>query len=161
MTDERKIDLDDVSFDAKVLAAAWFGMGMKTTVTTHLRESRPAARTQQAIDELIAKGVVSVEPFNEFGGRVYKPLVDCRDASRWLHGVLGDTSRGDEADLARWKLHEKIDEDQAYELMTPYGQGVWDKEKRGRKPSDNPYDKAAAPDDHARWLKGYRKGVRA
>lgn len=164
MTQTSPIPMDALSFDAKVLAGAWFGLGMRTSVTLQLRESRPAARTQKAIDELVDGGVVSAEPFNDFGGLVFKPLMDCRDASRWLHGILGTPGGGadpEQTERAKWTLHEPIDDDQAYELMTPYGKGVWDKERRGRKPKDNPFNKETAPDDHARWRKGHRAGARA
>lgn len=157
MTERRDIDLDGLGFDAKVLAAAWFGLGMKSTVTLQLRESRPAPRTQAAIDELVAAGVAAMEPFNEFGGRVYRPLVDCGAAFRWMSGIIDDEKT---AALARWTLYERIDEDQAYGLMTPFGQGVWDKEKRGRKPRGNPHDAQEAPVDHAQWRKGHRMGAK-
>jgi hypothetical protein len=164
MTDTTTIPMDDLGFDAKVLAGAWFGMGMRTSVTLHLRESRPTARTQAAMDELVSRGVMSAEPFNEFGGLVLKPLVDCRDASRWFHGIMGTTGEGGDPEAvarAKWTLYEAIDEDQAYELMTPFGKGVWDKEKRGRKPRDNPYDAETAPLDYAQWRKGHRLGAKA
>jgi len=158
MTDTMEIDLDELSFDARILAAAWFGMGMKTSVTLHLRESRPAPRTRAAMDELVAKKVISVEPYNEFGGLVCRPLMDCRNASRWLHGALDDEKT---AALAKWSISEPIDEDQAYELMTPYGQGVWDKERRGKTLRENRYDAAVSPTEHERWRKGHRAGARA
>lgn len=106
MNAERSNPMDDLSFDAKVLAGAWFGMGMKTTITLHLVESQPTARTQAAIDELTSKGVMGVEPFNDLGGLVYRPLVDCSEASRWLRGIVMDESRSDQA---KWPLYEPID----------------------------------------------------
>lgn len=154
------IDMDALGFDAKVLAGSSFGMGMKTSVTLMQRESHATARTQAAFDELVERGVVAVEPYNEFGGLVYRPLVDCGEAFRWLHAIIMDESRPELKTQASWQLYEPIDENQAYDLMTPFGKGVWDKERRGLKPKDNPYDATTQADDHARWRKGHRCGGR-
>lgn len=81
------IDLDSLSDDAKVIAGCWFAkmrVGGESALTLHLIENKPAPRTQAALDELVAKGVVSVSPFNRFGGLVFKPLVDCFSAFQWL-----------------------------------------------------------------------------
>lgn len=157
MNEQKTIPMDDLSFDAKVLAGAWFGMGMKTTVTLHLVESQPTKRTQDAIDELVSKGVMGVEPFNDLGGLVHRPLVDCSEAFRWLRGVVEDETMSAEA---KWPLYEAIDERGAYERMTPYGKGVWDGERKGAKPRDNPYDRVSAPERHACWEKGRRNATR-
>lgn len=66
----------ELSFDAKFLAGALFAMmepGVGT-LTFGMRESKPTARTQAALDELVAKNAAMVRPFNKFGGVVYTPL---------------------------------------------------------------------------------------
>lgn len=81
------IDLSILSDDAKAIAGCWFALmkpNSQSALTLHLIENKPAPRTQDALDELVGKGVLSVEPFNEFGGLVYKPLVDCHDAFKWF-----------------------------------------------------------------------------
>lgn len=76
---------DSLSFDAKCVLGAWFGVGGKTVVTLHLRESEPAPRTRAALDELVSKRILSKEPFNQFGGEVYKPLIEgISDYMKWL-----------------------------------------------------------------------------
>ncbi len=75
---------EDLSDDAKVVFGALFGLGTKTTLTHHLRESVPTARTFDALTELVAKGYLSCEPYNRFGGLVYRPLKDPRPAFKWL-----------------------------------------------------------------------------
>lgn len=77
-------ELEKLSTDAKVVGGAWFGMGSKTIVTLHLIENKPTAHTQSALDEMVRAGVLSVEPFNRYGGLVYKPLIETRPLLRWL-----------------------------------------------------------------------------
>lgn len=71
---------------AKSVAGAWFGMMSpgKGELTFQLRGARPSDEAQAGLDELVRAGVVSVEPFNKFGGIVYRPLIDFRWALRWL-----------------------------------------------------------------------------
>ncbi len=157
MNDKTPIPMEDLSFDAKVLAGSWFGLGMRSTVTLHLMESQPTARTQAAIDELVSKGVIAVEPFNELGGLVHRPLVDCGEAALWLRRLVMEEGRSSEAD---WPLYEAIDEQGAYERMSPFGKGVWAGEKHGAKPRDNPFAKDTDPESHARWEKGRRTATR-
>lgn len=90
-----KLNMDALSDDAKVIASCWFGnmrVGGQSELTLHLRESRPAPRTQAALDELVNRGAVSVEPYNRYGGVVYRPLVDCFDAFVWF-AKLSDAER--------------------------------------------------------------------
>ena len=76
---------ESLSFDAKCVLGAWFGMGGKTVVTHHLRDSEPTPRCKAALDELVSKKILSREPFNQFGGLVYKPLVEGIAAyMKWL-----------------------------------------------------------------------------
>ena len=158
MDDATTIDLDALGVDARVMASNAFGMGRRSTLTLQLRQSRPTERTKAALDELVAKGVASVAPFNDLGGLVYSPLVDCAPAFLWMAGLRDDGAHI--AMLRGWTLYEPIDEEQAYELTSPFGQGVWDKERRGRKLKDNPYDAAVDPAEHAEWRRGHRAGGR-
>lgn len=101
-----KINLDVLSDDAKTLAGAWFGSmrpKSESTVTLHLQHNVPTERTQNALDELVAKGVISQRPFNRFGGVVYTPQVDCFDAFRWV-GSLNKEWR----ERVNWKLMEAV-----------------------------------------------------
>lgn len=65
-----------LSPDAMFLGSSLFSMMTpgdgKLTFT--MRESRPTARTQRALDELVRTKLVFVEPFNELGGVTYRPL---------------------------------------------------------------------------------------
>jgi hypothetical protein len=82
-----RLNMDGLSDDAKAIAGCWFGkmkVGGESALTLMLRELKPAPRTQAALDELVNRGAISVEPFNRFGGLVYKPLVDCHDAFVWF-----------------------------------------------------------------------------
>ena len=80
-----KLNMDGLSDDAKAIAGVWFArMTPKSDgLTLHLRENKPAPRTQAALDELVDRGVISVSRFNRYGGLVYKPLVDCWEAFVW------------------------------------------------------------------------------
>jgi hypothetical protein len=69
------------------LAGCWFALmkpNSQSTVTFHLQKSKPTPRTETALAELVGKAVLSVEPLNEFGGLVYRPLVNCHDAFLWF-----------------------------------------------------------------------------
>jgi len=44
-------------------------------LTFHMVESKTSPRSQAALDELVKENLVKVEPFNDFGGVVYTPLV--------------------------------------------------------------------------------------
>lgn len=84
----------NLSDDAYFLACSLFSM-MKPndgTVTFRMQESRPTARTQAALDELVARGKLTVRPFNQFGGFVYSPTLafprpnakETKAAGEWL-----------------------------------------------------------------------------
>lgn len=105
MTETPEIDIDSLSDDAKALAGVWFGMTApgKGAVTHHLRELKPTARTQAALDELVEKRVISVAPFNKYGGKVYRPLVSCWPAWQWVGKNLADRP----LDLS-WRLMEPV-----------------------------------------------------
>lgn len=98
------IDLEPLSKEARALAGVWFGMMDvgRGSVTHHLVEWRPTARTQEAINELLAAGVISVEPLNQHGGKTYRPLVDCMPAFKWMNENITDP------DL-KFSLMEKVE----------------------------------------------------
>jgi hypothetical protein len=83
---------EGLSFDAKCIAGAWFGMMSpgKGTLTFELQTGRPTDRALDALSELVGAGVVSVEAFNEYGGLVYQPLIDCRWGFEFLHKHMND-----------------------------------------------------------------------
>ena len=81
----KKLDMADLSNDAKMIAGCWFGrMTPRSDLTLCMEESEPAPRTAAALAELVERQVVSVEPYYNRKGRVYRPLVDCDDAFRWF-----------------------------------------------------------------------------
>ena len=75
-----------LSDEAKCVASAWFGMMSpgKGELTFELQGRKPAAWAQKGLNELVREGFVSVEPFNKYGGLVYRPMVDCHWAFRWF-----------------------------------------------------------------------------
>lgn len=64
--------MKELSFDAKVIAGAVFGIGL-TSLTFEMRESRPTPRTQEALDELVQRGDLTRETINGRGGVTYRP----------------------------------------------------------------------------------------
>lgn len=95
--------IEGVSFDAKCVAGAWFGMMSpgKGDLTFQLQTARPSDRALDALAELVTGGFVSVEAFNRYGGLVYRPLVDCR----WGYDFL----RQHEDDPAiKWTITQPI-----------------------------------------------------
>lgn len=78
--------LSKLSFDAKCVAGAWFGMMTpgKGELKFQLHTTRPSDRSLAALAELVSEGVLSVAPFNRYGGLVYSPLVDCREGLHFL-----------------------------------------------------------------------------
>ncbi len=73
-----KAQAEKLSADAKFFASSIFYMMPPGAgkLTFQMIESRPSDRSQAALDELVAAGVVSVEPFNSLGGVTYRPLVE-------------------------------------------------------------------------------------
>jgi hypothetical protein len=74
----------ELSNDAKTVLGAWFGMGSKSVLNLHLRQSKPTARCQAALDELVEAKILSRKPFNQFGGVTYAPLIETRTYLTWL-----------------------------------------------------------------------------
>lgn len=72
-----------ISPDAFFLGCSMFSMmePNEGKLTFQMRESRPTARTQRALDELVKAKLVAAEPFNKFGGITYTPLVRFKRAS--------------------------------------------------------------------------------
>jgi hypothetical protein len=77
--------LSGLSDDAKAVAGGQFGFMRPGhgTLTFHT-PSRMTERGKVALDELVAAGVCTVEPFNRYGGIVYRPTIDCMPFARWL-----------------------------------------------------------------------------
>lgn len=80
-----------LSPDAMFLGSSLFSMMTPGDgkLTFGMRESRPTARTQAALDEMVKAKVVSVEPFNDLGGLTYRPLVSFRRPSQSLARRVG------------------------------------------------------------------------
>ena len=91
--------MDGVSDDAKFLGSSLFGMmePMVGKLTFHMKESRPTARTQAALDELVAKQLVSMSALNQFGGVVYSPRL------RFPRPTAAQSKRA-----GKWPVTEKI-----------------------------------------------------
>lgn len=70
--------MESLSADALFFAGSMFMLMTpgKGELTFRLVERKPSDRSQAALDELVAAGVVSSEPFNEYGGVTYRPLVE-------------------------------------------------------------------------------------
>ena len=75
-----------LSFDARCIAGAWFGMMSpgKGDVTFQLREGRPSDRAVASLLELKRAGFISIEEFNRYGGVVCRAVQDMRWAFDWL-----------------------------------------------------------------------------
>lgn len=58
--------MSDLSEAAKDLCAAWFMNGAKCTVRSH-EPHEAMKRRQDAVDELVAAGIITREPWNEMG----------------------------------------------------------------------------------------------
>lgn len=74
----------DLSTDAKILLGTSFAMGRKTSLTFQMNANRPTARTQAALDELLAKEALTSEPANSHGGVTYRPLIDTMPYALWV-----------------------------------------------------------------------------
>ena len=76
-------DIEQLSDDAKSVAAAFFP-NMNSHVTFHMEASGPSARSQAALDELVAAGVATKVVHNKrTGAATYRPLTDCSALTRW------------------------------------------------------------------------------
>lgn len=96
-------EAENLSFDAKCIAGAWFGMMIpgKGDLSFSLQSARPTERALAALGELVAAGVISVERFNRYGGLVYRPLVNCR----WGFDFL---RRHEDDPAIKWPITEPI-----------------------------------------------------
>jgi len=99
--------VENLSFDAKCIAGAWFGIMSpgKGEVTLQLNSVRPTDRALAALAELVERRVISVEAFNRYGGLVYRPLIDCRWGFDFLRAV---TKNKRLAAKARWPITKLI-----------------------------------------------------
>lgn len=73
-----------LSGDARVMAGMF---GMTRELTFEMRDSRPTARCKAALDELVAATVITTEPYNQFGGIVYKRCWDADHCRRLVRGI--------------------------------------------------------------------------
>lgn len=78
-----------LSEDAEYLARNIFWYAGKLTFQEV--ESKPTARTQAALDELVDTGILTVEPFNRFGGKVYTRVKEVfkKPATQKMHDTIG------------------------------------------------------------------------
>lgn len=77
---ERGVSISD---DAKGLAACIWGTGIaaKTVLSFGMKEVRPTARAQAALDEMVTAGLLYCEP-KPGGGVSYRPCGDMRPYRR-------------------------------------------------------------------------------
>lgn len=75
--------LDD---ETKAVCAAWFGMMLpnKGELVFGMKEHRPSARAQAALDRLLEAGIVGRREAGS--GVVYVPAVDCSPLMAWFAG---------------------------------------------------------------------------
>lgn len=57
--------------DETVVYLGLFPFQKKSSITFHMVESKPTARTQAALDSLLEKGFITKEPFNRYGAVTY------------------------------------------------------------------------------------------
>lgn len=88
-----------LSTDAFFLGGSLFSMMTpgEGELTFAMRESRPTARTQAALDELVKAKVVTAEPMNDIGGVTYRPTVAFPRPSQAMAKRIGP-----------WKIAEPI-----------------------------------------------------
>ncbi|QAY80439.1 hypothetical protein ETR14_27760 (plasmid) [Sphingosinicella sp. BN140058] len=155
--------LDGLGDDAILIAGSTFALATKLHLG--LRESKPSDRLQAALDELVAKDILSVEPFNDFGGLVYRTQASTRLAQQWVQTALLDADSlnygrlQDGGDL-HFALYVPIGLEEAETLMTPYGRGVFAGEK-GKPRSSNPYPADTEATAHKDYNRGWRLGRRS
>ena len=75
--------MTNLSDDAKVIASQFHTL---TEMTFKMIDARPSDRYQAALDELVENKMLMWEPFNQFGGVVYKkvPDVDYAPYLKWF-----------------------------------------------------------------------------
>lgn len=151
------INIEDIPEHVKAALVPFVGFGLKTTLHYSLNDSRPSDKMKKGLDEAVEMGIISVEPFNQFGGLVYKPILDCSPLRLWVNSNLERLGEG--GDLCTPQHQPFKDEDEKVDWMSPWGQGCYAKEVQGKKPSDNPYE--AGTEEHKQWASGYRAAARA
>lgn len=87
---------DDAWYFGRAMLSMMTGDG---TLTFRMKETQPTDRTQKALDELVINRLVSVESFNDLGGKVYRPLVK--------FPTKRITAR-EHASIGHWPIAEKI-----------------------------------------------------
>lgn len=80
--------LTDLSMDAQYLGRSVFWMmGLRGQLRFHNVESKPTARTQAALDELVAEGYLKVEKIGI--GHMYTPLVEFKAPTKKMDNEIG------------------------------------------------------------------------
>lgn len=76
--------------DAEYIARSvlWYA----NQIAFHMIEAKPTARTQAALDELVKEGILTVEPYNQAGGKLYKKTGHFpfeQPATKKMHDSIG------------------------------------------------------------------------
>jgi hypothetical protein len=81
-TDEMMKSLSD---DAKIILGGYFGYGIAgtTTLVFGMKESRPTARAQAALDQLVKAGALNRRDLQD-GAMEYTQQVNCSEFGRWF-----------------------------------------------------------------------------
>lgn len=88
------MDFETLSFDAKVVAGSLFGA--KTSVTFHMRESRPSPRAQAALDELVRADVIrEYREYHDKRAITYRPTRSLMHAFQWIAAQIENGGRED------------------------------------------------------------------
>ena len=98
-------EYEDLSPNAKAMASL-FGTMLKE-LTFHCVEGVPSPEAQAGLDELVERGLITVEPYNKYRGFVYKPALNVR--------VLGKQAMKDAMDdrLPRFPITVPVEKDNA------------------------------------------------
>lgn len=79
---------DRASLKDAVVAASLFAqmrVDGESSLTFQMVEGRPTDRCLAALSTLVESEIISVRAFNQYGGLVYRPLVDCHPAFIWMY----------------------------------------------------------------------------
>ncbi len=80
----RHDEMSELSDEAKAVAGVAFGLGDKCVLSFGMVESRPSAKTQAALDELLAAGLITRKQINQSGAVEYRATTDLSEYARWL-----------------------------------------------------------------------------
>lgn len=131
-----------------------FGNQSNSSLSFQLLKTRPTDSMKSALDQAVDLKILSVEKLNFFGGLIYKSLVDCSSLSVWAEANQLRLIEG--GDLHIIPSQPFANEQEMIAWMTPFGQGIWAKERENKNANDNPYPPRSA--DHHDWAKGFGSG---